>query len=214
MTRIKICGVTLADDAARVAALGVDYIGFNFWPKSKRYLSPDRAPLLAAVARSTGPVKIVGLFVDADPQEITDICAQVHLDVLQLHGDESPDDVGRIGAATKQPIWKAIAVSSARDLDRLEAWPCDAILLDAPTPQRGGAGKPFDWALAAAARRSYPARKLVLAGGLDASSVGAAIAQLAPWAVDVASGVEAAPGVKDPAKLEAFVAAVRATSPA
>jgi phosphoribosylanthranilate isomerase len=210
MTKIKICGVTLADDAARVAAAGVDFIGLNFWPRSKRYLSPDRAPLVAAAARGAGPVRVVGVFVDAEPSEIAEICAAVPLDVIQLHGDESPEEVGRVGAATKQPIWKAIAVTAARDLERLEAWPTDAIMLDAPSPGRGGAGKPFDWNLAREARRRHPARKLVLAGGLDAANVATAIAQLTPWAVDVASGVEAAPGIKDPAKLQAFVDAVRA----
>ena len=209
MTRIKICGVTLPDDAARVVSAGADLMGLNFWPKSKRYVAPERAPMIASVARAMGPVQIVGLFVDAEPDEVAQIAAAVPLDVIQLHGDESPDDVGRIAAATTQPIWKAIAVSAARDLDRLEVWPTDAILLDAPTPQRGGAGKPFDWNLAREARRRYPARKFVLAGGLDPSNVAAAIAQIAPWAVDVATGVEVAPGVKDPLKIAAFIAAVR-----
>jgi len=209
MTRIKICGVTLPDDAARVVSAGADLMGLNFWPKSKRYVAPERAPMIASVARAMGPVQIVGLFVDAEPDEVAQIAAAVPLDVIQLHGDESPDDVGRIAAATTQSIWKAIAVSAARDLDRLEVWPTDAILLDAPTPQRGGAGKPFDWNLAREARRRYPARKFVLAGGLDPSNVAAAIAQIAPWAVDVATGVEVAPGVKDPLKIAAFIAAVR-----
>jgi phosphoribosylanthranilate isomerase len=213
VTRIKICGVTLPDDAGRVAAAGADLIGLNFWPRSKRYIAPERAPMVAAVARAMAPVQVVGLFVDAEPDEVAEIASAVPLDVIQLHGDESPDDVGRIAAATTQPIWKAIAVASARDLGRLEVWPTDAILLDAPSPQRGGSGKQFDWKLAREARRRYPARKFVLAGGLDPDNVGAAIAQIAPWCVDVATGVEAAPGVKDAHKIAAFVAAVRAADP-
>ncbi|HET9622139.1 MAG TPA: phosphoribosylanthranilate isomerase, partial [Kofleriaceae bacterium] len=128
-----------------------------------------------------------------------------------LHGDETPDDVALVARATGLPVWKAIAVGSAADLDDLERWPADALLLDAPSAGRGGAGVTFDWALAALARTRYPARRFVLAGGLTPDNVGAAIAATAPWAVDVASGVEHAPGRKDPAKVRAFVSAVRAT---
>jgi phosphoribosylanthranilate isomerase len=105
-------------------------------------------------------------------------------------------------------VWLAIAVTGARDVDALHVYPVDAILLDAPTPQRGGAGASFDHAIAAAARRKHPARRLVLAGGLAPDTVVAAIAAAAqPWCVDVASGVEAAPGIKDAAKVAAFIAA-------
>ncbi len=209
MTRIKICGVTLADDAARVAAAGVDFIGLNFWAKSKRYVAPERAPMLAAVARASGAAKLVGVFVDADVDEILAIAGRVELDVIQLHGDEDAETCQRVSAAMYRPVWKAIAVKSARDLDHLDAWPVEAVVLDAPTPARGGAGARFDHALAADARRRFPATKIVLAGGLDASNVTAAIAAVDPWVVDVASGVEAGPGIKDAGKLAAFVAAVR-----
>jgi phosphoribosylanthranilate isomerase len=207
--RIKICGVTLADDAARVAAAGVDYIGLNFWPRSKRYCDPERAPLVAAVARASGAAKLVGVFVDAHVDEILAVCARVELDVIQLHGDETPEQCAAIQRAVYRPVWNAIAVGSAKDLDHLDAWPVDAILLDAPTPQRGGAGARFDWQLARDARERFPKIAIVLAGGLDAGNVQAAIAHVEPWALDVASGVEAAPGVKDPQKLAAFVAAAR-----
>jgi phosphoribosylanthranilate isomerase len=209
MTRIKICGVTLADDAARVAAAGVDFIGLNFWTKSKRYVAPERAPMLAAVARASGAAKLVGVFVDADVDEILAIAARVELDVIQLHGDEDAEMCRRVSAAMYRPVWKAIAVKSARDVDRLDAWPVEAVVLDAPTPARGGAGARFDHALAADARRRFPALKIVLAGGLDASNVAAAIAAVDPWVVDVASGVEAGPGIKDAGKLAAFVTAAR-----
>lgn len=208
-TRIKVCGITLADDAARVASLGIDFLGLNFWPRSKRYIALERAPLLASVARASGPIQIVGLFVDATLDEIQAVCAAVELDVLQLHGDETPDDVATIARATGVPVWKAIPASAPDDVDHLDVWSAEAILLDAPSPQRGGTGKPFDWAIAHHAREVFPARRLIIAGGLDPSNVGAAVTQLAPWAVDVASGVESAPGVKDAAKLEAFVSAVR-----
>ena len=212
-TRIKICGVTLTDDAARVAALGADYIGLNFWPSSRRYLEPGRANLVASTARAIGPLEVVGIFVDADVDDVREVLDHVDLDVIQLHGDEAPETVQRIAEVTGKRVWKAISVGSSRDLAHLEIWPADALLLDTPTSGRGGSGEVFDWSLAAEARRRYPARRLVLAGGLDATNVAAAIAAVAPWAVDVASGVEAGPGIKDPDRLAAFVTAARGTAP-
>jgi phosphoribosylanthranilate isomerase len=211
-TRIKICGITLPDDAATVAAAGVDFIGLNFWPRSKRYLSPDRAPMIAGVARGSGSAKLVGVFVDASVDDILAVTGRIDLDIIQLHGDESPDACQRIAAAVFRPVWKAIAVASTRDIERLDVWPVEAILLDAATPGRGGGGATFDPALARMARERFPARPIVLAGGLQPDNVAAAIAYIQPWGVDVASGVEHGPGVKDPAKIAAFVAAVRGPS--
>jgi len=207
--RIKICGFTLPDDAAQAAAAGADFIGLNFWAQSKRRVSVERAPLLAAAARAAGSPKIVGVFVDADLSEIVEVCAHVDLDIIQLHGDENPDTCAKVSAAVYRPVWKAIAVRTSRDVERLDVWPADALLLDAPTPGRGGAGATFDHRLAREARERYPARQLVLAGGLQPGNVAAAVATVEPWAVDVASGVEAGPGIKDPAKVTAFVAAAR-----
>ncbi len=209
MTQIKICGVTLPDDAARIASAGVDFIGLNFWPKSRRYLAPERAPMLASVVRSTGSAKLVGVFVDPELDEIRAVASSVDLDVIQLHGDESPDRVAEIGKELGRPVWKAVPVGSARDIEHLHVWPAEALLLDAPVPGRGGAGTTFDWRVAREARDRFPTRRLVLAGGLAPDNVATAIQTVQPWAVDVASGVEAAPGVKDPAKLDAFIAAVR-----
>ena len=209
MTRVKICGVTLPDDAARVASVGADFVGLNFWPKSKRYLAVDRAAMLASIVRSTSTAKIVGVFVNADVEEIQAVCARVDLDIVQLHGDESPDFVKRVSLAIYRPVWKAVSIASARDLDKLDRWQAEAILLDAPTPGRGGAGASFDWNLAREARERYPSLSFVLAGGLDPTNVGGAIELVKPWAVDVASGVEAAPGIKDPDKLAAFIGASR-----
>jgi len=209
-TRIKICGVTLPDDAARAAAAGADFVGLNFWPKSKRFVARERAALLAAAVRGAGAAQVVGVFVDADTDDVAAVMREVDLDLIQLHGGETPEEVMAVARASNRPLWKVIAAGAPSDLDRMESWPVEAILLDTPTPGRGGSGQTFDWALAREAKRRYPARKLVLAGGLTPDNVGDAIASLAPWAVDVASGVEAAPGIKDPAKLAAFVAAVRA----
>ena len=209
MTLVKICGVTLPDDAGRVAAAGADFIGLNFWRKSKRYLSLERAPIIAATARALGPTKVVGVFVDADVEDVLAATAAVELDVIQLHGDDSPASVAAIGKATKLPVWKAVAVSRARDVEHLQIWPADAVLLDAAV---AGSGKAFDHAIARDARRKFPAIRIVLAGGLDPSNVAAAIRDVQPWCVDVASGVEAGPGVKDAAKVAAFVAAARGGS--
>ena len=113
MTRIKICGVTLPDDAARAAMLGVDFIGLNFWPRSKRYVNPDRGPMLAAAARGSGTAKIVGVFVDPEVDEVLEIAKSVDLDVIQLHGDESPDLCKRISLAVYRPVWKAAGTNGA-----------------------------------------------------------------------------------------------------
>src|SRR5690606_35818013 len=139
MTRVKICGVTLPDDAARIASAGVDFIGLNFWERSKRYVAPDRAPMIASVVRSTGQAKLVGVFVDPEVDEVQEATASADLDIIQLHGDEHPDLVDRIARAVYRPVWKAVPIGSARDLDGLDVWKADALLLDAPTPGRGGA---------------------------------------------------------------------------
>lgn len=214
MTRIKICGVTRAEDAAWIAAAGPDFLGLNFWPSSKRYLAPARAGAVAAAARAGGPTRLVGVFVNAAVAEIAAIARDIGLDVIQLHGDETPDDVRAVALATGRSVWKAIAVAAPADLTGLAGWPVEAILLDAPAAGRGGAGVVFDWSLARDAQLRDPAGssaiRLVLAGGLGPANVAAAIDALDPWAVDVASGVEAAPGIKDPAKTAAFIAQVRA----
>lgn len=209
MTRIKICGVTQADDAAAVASAGVDFIGLNFWPKSKRYIAPERAPMISGVIRAMGTAKLVGVFVNPEPDDVLAVLGRVELDIIQLHGDEDIEHVREIAKAVYRPVWKAISVKSARDLEHLDQWPVDVLLLDAPTEGRGGAGASFDHGLARAARQQFPKLKIALAGGLAPANVAAAIASVVPWAVDVASGVEAAPGIKDRAKLAAFIAAVR-----
>src|SRR4051812_43780921 len=116
-TKIKICGVTLPDDAGAIAAAGVDFIGLNFWPKSKRYVAPDRAPILATIVRAMSPAtQVVGVFVDTDAEELQSVLGRVDLDAIQLHGHETPDDLRAIAKLTKKPIWKAITVGGARDV--------------------------------------------------------------------------------------------------
>ncbi len=212
-TLAKICGVTLAEDARLAARLGADFLGLNFWPRSRRYLEPRRAPAIAQAARGAGEIRLVGVFVNATLEEIAAIHRAVTLDVVQLHGDETPADVAAIAAALGVEVWKAVAAGGRDDVERLDEWTAAAaILLDAPSAGRGGSGLTIDAEVVRHARARHPTRKLVLAGGMRPDNVAAAIAELAPWAVDTASGVEAAPGVKDAAKLAEFLSAVRASA--
>jgi phosphoribosylanthranilate isomerase len=207
-TRVKICGVTRVEDAEVVASAGADFMGLNFWSGSKRCVGVDAARELAAAARAIASVAIVGVFVNAPIDEVVGIADSVELDVIQLHGDESQQAAASIGARTQRWLWKAIGVPAGEELDleALDRWPADALLLDAATPQRGGSGVTIDWATAAHAARR---RRVVLAGGLTPENVTAAVRAVAPWGVDVASGVERAPGVKDAVRVAAFVAAAR-----
>jgi phosphoribosylanthranilate isomerase len=211
VTLVKICGVTRAADAAAVATSGADYLGLNFWPGSRRHVGMAEARDLAAAARTAGArdvqVRLVGLFVDAPTSDIEAIALSVGLDAIQLHGDEAPDDCQVVFQRTGLPVWKAVAVTSPASVADLARWPVAAIVLDAATPGRGGSGQTIDWTVAAAAVRGP--RPIVLAGGLAPGNVAAAIDAVRPWAVDVASGVETAPGVKDPDRIAAFVREVR-----
>jgi phosphoribosylanthranilate isomerase len=205
----KICGITRIEDAELAAGEGAAYIGLNFWPGSKRCVTPELAQVLAAAARATAPqVQLVGLFVDQSDGEIAGIAGALDLDIVQLHGDEPPSLCAAL-ATRGFRVWKAHAISGAADIDGLNAWPVDAHLLDAPSAGRGGSGTTFDWAHAAAAVKA--GYRVVLAGGLTPENVAEAIAQVRPYAIDVASGVESAPGIKDPAKVRAFLVAARGT---
>jgi phosphoribosylanthranilate isomerase len=206
MTAVKICGVTRVEDARAAALAGADFVGINFWPSSKRFVHVDAAAALARAGRVRGAM-IVGIFVDASIATIAEAAGTARLDVIQLHGDESPATCAEVRSVTGLRVWKALPVASAADIDGLERWPVHAILLDAATPGRGGSGRTIDWGIAARATESV--RPIVLAGGLDPGNVAAAVTAVKPWAVDVASGVESAPGIKDPAKIAAFIRAVR-----
>jgi len=204
MTVIKICGVTRVEQAAALAPL-VDFLGLNLWLPSKRHVTVEQAISLAMAARAGGAAKIVGVFVDATHAEIEAAVGAVHFDVVQLHGRETHAAAAMLAQSLGIPVWKALAAQP--DL-AITGWPA-AVLLDTPSPDRGGTGRTFDWSIASAARRASPEVPLVLAGGLDPDNVGAAIAAVAPWAVDTASGVESMPGIKDLARVSAFVTAVR-----
>jgi phosphoribosylanthranilate isomerase len=197
---IKICGITAIEDAQAAAAAGATAVGFNFYPKSKRYIRPEDAAVIAA-SLPAGVWK-VGVFVNEPPARIVDIVHRAGLDVAQLHGDEEPDALPPLAR-----IWKAFRVEPGFSLRVLDRFPdVEAFLLDGPAGTGyGGAGKPFLWSLAAES-----GRKIILAGGLDASNVRQAIAQARPWGVDACSKLENAPGIKDHRKMAEFVEAAKA----
>jgi len=203
--RVKICGITRLDDALQAAAAGADALGFNFWPGSKRFLSPEAAR--AIVARLPPFVTPVGLFVNQPREEIRAAAAASGIALLQLHGDESPADCE--GHAL--PVVKALRLAGPADLDAVARYPAAAaLLLDAPGDGFGGSGRTFDWSLA---RRAAGSKPILLAGGLDPENVAAAVREARPWAVDVSSGVEISPGVKDPERVARFVRAAKEAVP-
>jgi len=203
MTRIKICGITSVDDAARAVDAGADAIGLIFWPGSLRVV--EVATAQAIVRALPAFVWPVGVFVDATPEQVRGVADAVGLSAVQLHGDEQVPDWRHF----PRPVLKALPI------ERYAASPWKsaraAILIDAmDASTRGGSGRTVDWT---AARDIAVTRPLVLAGGLTPDNVAAAIACVRPWGVDVASGVERSPGVKDDGKVRAFVQAVRGAAP-
>ena len=200
-TRIKICGLTREEDVDAAVAAGADAIGFVFYPPSPRYVTPARA---AALARRIPPfVQVVGLFVNEASETVAEVCAAVPINLLQFHGDESPDYC----RAFHRPYLRAARVRPGLDLvEFARAFPdARGLLLDAFVDGYGGGGQVFDWSLVP----SDLPLPLVLSGGLHAENVGEAVRTLRPVAVDVSSGVEMAKGIKDHARIAAFVAAVR-----
>jgi phosphoribosylanthranilate isomerase len=198
--RVKICGITRSEDALLAAQLGADALGFNFWPKSKRFIEPEAAR--AIVAKLPPFVVPVGVFVNQTEDEIRAAAARAGVEVIQLHGDESPEFCTRFDL----PVLKAIRVEELRSLAALASYEVNGFLLDTPSRGFGGSGRPFDWTLAEGISECG---SIILAGGLTPENVAAAIQAVRPWAVDVASGVESSPGVKDPAKLIRFIQAAK-----
>jgi phosphoribosylanthranilate isomerase len=203
VTRVKICGITRHEDAELAVELGAWALGFILWPGSRRAADPGVAAGIAAALRRR--VQLVGVFVNPTLDAVAHAADALHLSHVQLHGDEGPAFCAEAGRRSGAKVIKAVGVTSRADLQDLDRFHTDLHLLDASAPgQRGGTGRAWDWALAARHHGSVP---VVLSGGLTPENVAAGIAAVRPFAVDVASGVEAAPGVKDPAKLAAFLAA-------
>jgi phosphoribosylanthranilate isomerase len=212
VTRIKMCGLTRAEDVRAAVAAGADAIGFVFYPPSPRYVTPAQA---AELLRAIPPfVSSVGLFVNADSDEVRATLAAVPLDLLQFHGDAEIEtdaycsQFGRpfLKAAAVRPGVLAAEGGNEDLLQYAASYPsARALLLDAFVDGYGGGGKVFDWTLIPPSMMA----QVVLSGGLDAANVGEAIRRVRPLAVDVSSGIEAGKGIKDAAKMQAFARAVR-----
>jgi indole-3-glycerol phosphate synthase/phosphoribosylanthranilate isomerase len=202
--QVKICGLSEERHLSVALEAGADLCGLVFYEPSHRYVTPQRARELAQTAGDKrSQVEMVGLFVNKEAEFINDVAEQVGLDVVQLHGNESPEFCQRI----RRPVIKAVHMRDASDLDRLQDYRAVSwrVLLDTPTAGWGGSGETHDWQLARAAAQT---QRAFLAGGLHPANVAEAIAQVRPWGVDVSSGVESA-RVKDEGKIRDFIAAVR-----
>ncbi|HXV22205.1 MAG TPA: phosphoribosylanthranilate isomerase [Desulfuromonadales bacterium] len=197
MVKVKICGITKVDDALHACACGANALGFVFYDRSPRCLTPEAARQI--IAELPPFVTAVGLFVNEKPELIRQIADFCSLDVLQLHGDEGP---AACDFAPRRVV-KALRVKEAASLDGHAAYAVSALLLDAwVAGAYGGTGERFNWELAAAVARQRP---VILAGGLRAENVAAAVRTVRPYGVDVSSGVEVSPGKKDPEKVAAFI---------
>ena len=206
MTAVKICGLTSLEDATVAVEAGADLLGFVFYPPSSRYVTPAVVrPIVAELRRRRPPVRCVGVFVDESLEQMAAVAAVAGLDTVQLHGDVPSGLIAALQRRGLQVI-HGLCVRDRKSLAALAGSPADIYLLDAYVPGRmGGTGQPFDWSLAAGLHLDRP---LVLAGGLTPENVARAIETVHPWGVDVSSGVEATPGVKDHDALRRFVAAV------
>jgi phosphoribosylanthranilate isomerase len=199
--RIKVCGIRRLEDALLAADVGVSAIGFIFWPGSPRFIDPFRA---RAVAAALPPfVTPIGVFVNQPPDYVKSVVGLVRLRAVQLHGDENPASYANAGV----PVIKSVAVNATFRATAVEGIRSDVtVLLDAHDPVlRGGTGRTIDWSVAADVARQ---RRVILSGGLTPLNVRDAVAAVSPYAVDVSSGVESSPGVKDAGKLRAFCAAI------
>lgn len=205
MTKIKICGIKTVNDALAAIDAGADLIGFNFYPKSPRYVEVGVVRNIMSVMRRVGRVTCVGVFVNASVAEILATMDTLGLNLAQLHGDETPEMLKALdGKAFK--AFRGIPVS----INGFERQSAPAFLVDAAVKGvYGGSGVTADWDGAANLAKKYP---LLLAGGLTPENVVEAVSRVQPWGVDVASGVESAPGKKDPEKMVEFVKAVRSVS--
>lgn len=204
--RIKICGITRFEDARIAANLGVDALGFIFYKKSPRYIAPENASL---IIRQLPPfVSRVGVFVDEEPHNVIDIVRQAGIDTIQLHGSETPEYCNQMPL----PVIKTISIKPDTDLSILEKYKTSGILLDTwHDGMSGGTGKTFDWSIAKKICTRYG--NIVLAGGLGPTNLEEALKMVYPYGVDINSGVEIMPGVKNPHKMRDAVRIVKNWKP-
>ncbi|MDH3818284.1 MAG: phosphoribosylanthranilate isomerase [Myxococcales bacterium] len=203
MVEVKICGLTTVDDALRCIEMGVDAIGLNFWPGSPRCVDAARAREIVEAAGDRAAM--VGVFVDLTLDRIREILRETGISWAQLHGDEPPELVAEL----LPNAYKAIGVKDGSAIELARSYPGEHLLLDASVPgMPGGTGRTFDWDIASVVAEE---RKLTLAGGLTPDNVAEAVRVVQPFRVDVASGVESAPGLKDLVLVRRFIEAARAT---
>jgi phosphoribosylanthranilate isomerase len=208
MTKVKICGVTRLGDAELAVELGAWTIGLNHRERSPRRIDPARAADIGQAMKRR--CEVAGVFVNPTLDEVAEAVENEDLTMVQLHGEEGPSFCDEVARRTGAKVIKALRVRSAADVKAAESFRTDFHMFDAHHPKYGGAGESFDWELAAGRRSKVP---LILAGGLRPDNVAEAISVVRPFAVDVASGVESAPGIKDAALLEALLEAVRGAVP-
>jgi len=201
IVKVKICGLTSYEDAAAAMEMGADLLGFNFYPKSPRYISPEKAAKI--ISKLPAFIDIVGVFVNSSLEEIRDTIDQCQLNWVQLHGDESPQ-------FCRELLWhnvktmKAIRVKDKSDIDRAQSYFTDAILLDAFNPQKyGGTGLTFDWNII-----GHITKRVFLAGGINPDNAARAV-RLGVYGIDVCSGIEAQPGKKDHKKMKKLFENIR-----
>lgn len=196
---VKICGVTNLEDALAASEGGARALGFNFYPRSPRYIDWESAARW--ISSVPAGVWKVGVFVNEPPDKVSALARCLGLDVVQLHGDETPADYPQ-----GLRVWKAARVGGAFRISDIDQDPAEAVLLDSPANGGyGGSGKTFDWSVAAGSTK-----KIIIAGGLDAGNVRQAIEQAKPWGVDACSGIECVPGRKDHGKMARFLKAALA----
>ncbi len=201
MTKVKICGITNLEDALLCAQFGADAVGFNFYEKSPRYITPDNARVI--VEKLPANILIIGVFVNASYEVIESTVRTAGLRAVQLHGAETPEFVLNLKSHGESPIIKAFGVSSAFKPEDVLQYDVDAILLDAYSPkEHGGTGETFDWEIAKKVQALFP--KMYLAGGLSDENIAKAIEMVQPFGVDACSKLEIKRGKKDSTKLQAF----------
>jgi phosphoribosylanthranilate isomerase len=205
MTKVKICGIKKLDDALAAIDVGADYLGFNFYPKSVRFIEKQTCAQITTVLKKEYPhIRLVGVFVNSSVEEVKDILDSCSLDLAQLHGDETSEMLNQLNGKA----FKAFrGIPDAERINGFARGDAPAFLVDASVKDvYGGSGVTADWNGVAEMANKFP---LLLAGGLTPENVAEAVSKVKPWGVDVASGVESAPGEKDPSRIKTFVQAVR-----
>ena len=210
MTIIKICGIKTLKDALAAIETGADYLGFNFYPKSVRFIEKESCAKITSVLKKEHPqIRLVGVFVNSPMDEVKNVLETCHLDLAQLHGDEAPEMLESLNGKAFKAIRLTSESAETSVYPFLKSALLPALLVDAAVKGvYGGSGVTADWSAAAELAKKYP---LLLAGGLTPENVADAVRQVKPWGVDVASGVESAAGEKDASKMSAFVKAVKQT---